>query len=1399
MKKMTPSRRPTGLLALLLAGVLSSASAGSPSLWNGGGTDDNWSTPGNWGGNVPVPGSAYDLEFGGATRLTPYNDFIAGSFRHLTFDAAAGAFTLGGNSLTLYGHLTNNSPAAVNINLPFSTSAGRFVATPGGGSITFGGAISGTGGLNVVGPGSVTLAAPNTLTNYLYVNGGIFNITAGGAVRNSGYVFAGQNAGQSGAINITGGTLTNTLPANTTGSLMVGRAGYGALNLSSGTVKVNTTYIGWNSGLGLARVTGGAFYGGAGDYIVIGTIDGSTGVLTVDGTGLFYHATTTRPISLNNGGDARAELNVLGGLLNKAGGLITFGYNSPITALGTGSGVISLNGGVLMINRISNFSKNGIPGESYLNFNGGTLLATTNNPAVLPYQADTGSHLVAPLTGVYVNGPFGDFPGGAVIDTGGEDATVAAALLAPTGGGIRELKVVEGGSGYIGEPYVTILGDGVAATAVAKMADDGTGKGTLKVESVTICNPGVNYGAAYFYFNGGSPVVAASAGEAILGPNTSGGLTKNGAGRLTLLGEDTYSGPTVVNAGQLVVSTARAAGMQVTVADGASFGVERNPGTPSLMATSVQVGGSSGAGLEFVLPDGAPAEAPLVVGALTVNGQTTVRVSGDNFAVGNQFPLVKYTTLVGDPNSLLNGVLIAPAGTLAQLVHNVANSSFDLKITAVSRLLTWAGTVHTAGLGDWDNGITANWKDPQNNPKPFLSGAEALLDDTAAGVTGIRLVGELEATSVVVNNSTRNYLFGGSGALAGETPLTKTGGGKLTITNANHHAGATTIDGGVLEFAGSATNRLSGVSVQRGALVIGGNLEVSGDFTAGKTVGTEGAVNVTGGTLISTAVTGSGNLLIGEDGYGAFNQSGGVVKAHTAYFGSKAGTVVASLSGGTLEIGTPGGAADYILVGAGTGNGVLTVSGGLLNHANVNRTLSVNNNGNARGELNLLGGVIDNTGGGISYGYNTGAGTGAGVVNLNGGELFLHRFIAKKQTTGDIGLAFLNFNGGALRATSNSLTSPNLAFSGDFIPERLVASVNGAFGAFPGGAVIDTAGRNCTVIPGLLAPAGQGVRALAVASGGSGYVGAPYVAIQGDGAGAAAIANMADDGSGKGTLRVASITVCNPGVNYNYADYSLIGGGAAVPATPGAVTLGANTSGGLVKTGAGALSLNGINTYTGPTRIQGGLLQINGTLDPASAVTAAGGALGGHGIVGGPVAVESGGALAPGRSLTVNNSLTLAAGSTTYISVTATSSACDQVQGLTRVTYGGTLIVSNTAGALALGQTFSVFSAGAFTGNFASVQSADGSASWAFNPNTGELSVTSLMPTAPTNLAFSMSGNTLSLTWPEAYKGWQAQSNSISLSAPEAWFDIPGSATATRLDLQIDPAAVNVFYRLRLP
>ena len=82
----------------------------STRTWDGGGGDDYWETNINWDlDQLPTTGD--NLVFAGSARLTPNNNYTAGTeFSSISFSSGAGNFVVGGNAVALSGGATP-SPA----------------------------------------------------------------------------------------------------------------------------------------------------------------------------------------------------------------------------------------------------------------------------------------------------------------------------------------------------------------------------------------------------------------------------------------------------------------------------------------------------------------------------------------------------------------------------------------------------------------------------------------------------------------------------------------------------------------------------------------------------------------------------------------------------------------------------------------------------------------------------------------------------------------------------------------------------------------------------------------------------------------------------------------------------------------------------------------------------------------------------------------------------------------------------------------------------------------------------------------------------------------------------------------------------------------------------------------
>jgi autotransporter-associated beta strand protein len=540
------------------------------------------------------------------------------------------SLSIGAGTLALAGASQLNSGLyAANIN-NFGTFNYASSATQ-----TLSGAVSGSGLLTVSGLGSLTLAGTNTFTGNLTVNNGtlvltgsnalttatvnvgatavnnaVMKLTSGSSlIGTTGNFTVGSVDNGYGAVYIDGGRVVRAAPATIDGAFCFGTVagGYGYFNMSNGDISSTRFQLG--SGMGLARIANGI--ASFSEYIIFPRSAGSTGVLTIDG-GSLYHTNASQNVALGYDG-GRAELNMTGGLLDSTGKSLTVrqGSSNP-------TGIVSLCSGTLIVDNFQNTS----PGVALLNFNGGLLTASEFSVAFLP----------STMTGVYVNGPFGANAGGAMIDSAGRDITCVAPLRAPTGNGVTAISLSSQGSGYIGEPYVSIMGDGVGATAVANMVDDGTGNGTYKVGSVTVTSPGVNYTTATVSFlkggaSAGSPIVAA----VTLAPTTSGGLTKLGLGTLTLSGTNTYTGTTTISNGAVRLGIANALPTNSVVnVRGGTYDLNGFSVTNGAINTTAGVIGSGSLNCAGINKDGDG----LVTFTATQTAASPVIINGGTFSLG---------------------------------------------------------------------------------------------------------------------------------------------------------------------------------------------------------------------------------------------------------------------------------------------------------------------------------------------------------------------------------------------------------------------------------------------------------------------------------------------------------------------------------------------------------------------------------------------------------------------------------------------------------------------------------------------------------------------------------------------------------------------------------------------
>jgi autotransporter-associated beta strand protein len=659
---------------------------------------------------------------------------------------------------------------------------------------------------------------------------------------------------------------------------------------------------------------------------------------------------------------------------------------------------------------------------------------------------------------------------------------------------------------------------------------------------------------------------------------------------------------------------------------------------------------------------------------LLTTAPATLSVLGSGLYIG-QFALIKYQTLFGggaDDFSTLN----LPANVQGYLSNNLANSSIDLVITNL-QLAVWNGNIN----GNWDINTSANWRDLSGNPVTYqqsvVPGNFVTFDDSATGTTTVNLTAaSLAPDSILVSNSFKNYTLTGSGALTGPSGLNKSGSGTLTIANSgsNSFSGAISINGGTLQLGGSANRLPTGatVTLANGA---GTALDLNNQ---NQMLGTLNGGGASGGNV----TLGSGTLTVANGGAYA-----GVISGAGTLIASNSGTLTLSganlYSGGTL-IQSNATLCVTNATGSGLGSGNINVAGGFLYIGSTAggaggpfgdvAAAAITNN--LSDPLNLASSIVyvnrsdDYTFNPVLYGSGQmSLGYGLGRVRLNHANFHSGLSVA---TYGPVRISDPNALGTGPMLISDNAAALELV-NGITVTNTLqLYNKGGAFYAqYPN--ILNVSGTN--TLTGQI----QFIR-----------YSTDWV-IRSD--------------AGK-LLITGPLTNIYP----SYCNYWLRGNGdgEVVNGIPmGAPGSGLQPTNALTKDGLGTWTLWGNNTYNAYTTISNGTLYVNGSITPGntlpiSLVRVYGGTLSGTGRIDTAVSVYSGGIFAPGTSatglgtLTLNNSLTLMAGSTNLFKLSAAGTvANDKIVGISTVTYGGTL-KATLNGSLKGGEVFKLYSATAY-------------------------------------------------------------------------------------------------------
>ena len=268
----------------------------------------DWTTIG--GSTPPGAGDSWTFNAAGTSGTTLTSTLTSGlSVASITFGSSgtASAYTIGGNSIQLgTSGITNNSAAnsqTLNMNISLAGTTTMTTTSGGvGGNITLGGGISGLGGINAAGTGTLILSGVNTYTGITQVSQGTLEINSG-SIGNTISVAIGDSTGGSATLQLDNASSSLTVGA---GGITVGPFGSGNCALiDSGGIISTTGVLYVSNGINTATMT---ISGGGSVTDAMGTISensfSSSNSVTVTGANSTWTNTSSlriAPYAFTNG------------------------------------------------------------------------------------------------------------------------------------------------------------------------------------------------------------------------------------------------------------------------------------------------------------------------------------------------------------------------------------------------------------------------------------------------------------------------------------------------------------------------------------------------------------------------------------------------------------------------------------------------------------------------------------------------------------------------------------------------------------------------------------------------------------------------------------------------------------------------------------------------------------------------------------------------------------------------------------------------------------------------------------------------------------------------------------------------------------------------------------------
>lgn len=905
----------------------------------------------------------------GGTRIS------AGSIA-VGVDTALGAKTgnviLAGGSLILTGNITSGRE------IMLEDAASAITASTGTTSI-LNGAISGAGGLTSNGGGTLALSGPNSYTGGTTIRSGTVSVGSDGAL--------GDLAG---SVTLDGGTLIFSREVTSARDIKITESG-GTISSSVGNWWAGESTLsgeisgvgGLNvSGRGTLALTGNNSYSGGTEITSTVAINNShalgTGTVSLNGGRLELRAglNLANDILLTSASGtitANGGTGTLSGVMSGEGGLTADGPGTLIlngentyrggttiragtviigsdSALGDGTGRVTLDGGRLTFSRAVTSDR-----SIEITAAGGIIRADTDTTSTLRGSISGRGTLYADGPGTLVLEGENTYERGTVISNGAiainnDKALGAAASTVLLANGRLELRgnvdsargiMISGNSGTIRvtEGNTGIL-DGVISGTGGLTSD---GRGTLVLTAENTYNGGtiIAEGSNLQIGNGGNSgsivgdvtnngtLTFNRAGPTSFGASISGSgrVAQIGDGTLTLTGDNTYDGGTVIT-GTVAIDNSNALGTGSVTFDGGRLDLMKS----MALANDFVITAASGTIMTNENVTGVLDGAISGEGDLTLIGPALFYLNGQNSYEGGT-TIRSATLFIGNDGALgkSDGGVTLNEGVLA-LARGVA-SGRDIKLTNwgeiradSSEVSRFDGTIFGDGLliATGPGTLTLTGENTYTGGTEVINGAIAINNGNALGTGSVELDNgrlELEDGVTLLNDVNITHasgtirVAGGSkatlaGPISGEGGITMDGRGTLVLNDGNTYAGGTTIHSGTVSIGND-----SALGRSRGDVIVGaGTLAFSSDVTSNRRIELKpGAFIRAGNGTVSTlsgqisgegalSANGPGTLMLtGENTYAGGTEiiNGAVAISDDKALGAATGGV--SLDNGRLE------------------------------------------------------------------------------------------------------------------------------------------------------------------------------------------------------------------------------------------------------------------------------------------------------------------------------------------------------------------------------------------------------------------------------------------------------------------------------------------------------------------